>query len=250
MEDARNLRVLLYHHVHDGPDGAFRVTPAKLRRQMEQLIRNWYAPITLDRLLAARQGGDLPANAVLITFDDAYEDVFVHARPILAELEIPAAVFVIADAVGGTNTWDGDMPRHRHMNAEQLRQLVREGWGIGSHSRTHPILTQLSDGSLDDELGGSKDVLEEMLGVPVRAFAYPGGHRDARVKAATARRYEMGFSTDVFGPYPAGDAYDVSRFDPSFCRDADELARALEESAVACPRLQPREIDADLHQTY
>lgn len=237
MDPLRPLRVMLYHHVHDGPDGAFRVTPAKLRRQMQLLLRHWYVPVTLDRLLAARHGGDLPANSVLVTFDDAYEDVFVHARPILAEMEIPATVFVIADAVGGTNTWDADMPRHRHMDAGQLRQLVREGWSIGSHARTHPILTQLSDAALEDELGGSKAILEEMLGVPVRTLAYPGGHRDARVKAAAARHYDMAFSTDVFGPYPDGDPYDVSRFDPSFCRDADELTRALEEQAVACPRL-------------
>lgn len=231
MAVASTLRVLLYHHVHDGPDGSFRITPARFRRQMETLLAAWYVPVTLDRVLDAGPMCPLPANAVLITFDDAYEDVFEHARPILRELEVPATLFVITDVVGGTNAWDAGMPPHRHMTAEQIGALAREGWSIGSHSRTHPALTS-ADCDLEAELGGSREALERLTGGRVRALAYPGGHRDARVKAAAARHYSMGFSTDNQPPYPAGDRYDVPRFDPSYCAGSAAFLEMVAAGAV------------------
>jgi len=219
------VHILNYHHVHDGPDGAFRITPEKFRSQMEALLAQWYVPITLETLLDARRGGPLPAHAILVSFDDGYQDFVLHAWPVLRALHVPATLFVIADAIGGVNDWD-DLPGppHRHLSAEQLRTLVREGCSFGSHSRSHPMLTRVDAARLHEEVAGSRAVLESLLEVPVRAFAYPGGHRDERVKNVVAAHYEMAFATDVPA---AGDPYDAPRFDPSFCRNATALLAHL-----------------------
>jgi len=68
---------------------------------------------------------------------------------------------------------------------------------IGSHSRTHPQLSQCDDAGLDAELRGSKGDLEAWLGRPVRHFAYPSGDHDARVVAAVKRAgYESAWTTE------------------------------------------------------
>jgi peptidoglycan/xylan/chitin deacetylase (PgdA/CDA1 family) len=79
------------------------------------------------------------------------------------------------------------------MSWAQLRELADAGWEIGSHTRTHPRLTQLADEELARELGESREASERALGRPCRSFAYPYGDFDARVvKAAERAGYEAG----------------------------------------------------------
>jgi peptidoglycan/xylan/chitin deacetylase (PgdA/CDA1 family) len=209
------LTVLNYHHVHDGPDAFFRITPARLEAQLRALLQAGFTPVALGDL-----DDSLPERPLLVTFDDGYEDFFIHAWPILRALRVPATVFVISGAIGRSNDWDDASPaRHRHLSREQLTQLVREGVTVGSHSATHANLTQLDDAALEAEIAHSQQALQGLLGIPVRAFAYPGGHRDRRVKTAVARHYDLGFGTDG----TPDDRYDVPRFDPSFSARLEEL---------------------------
>jgi len=68
-----------------------------------------------------------------------------------------------------------------------LEDMVRQGFTIGSHTRTHVWLANESDEKDSDELVGSKQALERQLGVPVRHFAYPGGQFTPRVVDLVAR---------------------------------------------------------------
>ena len=58
-------------------------------------------------------------------------------------------------------------------------ELARLGDGglvdIGAHTVNHPVLSQLSAERQREEIGVSKQQLEEMLGQPVSSFAYPYG---------------------------------------------------------------------------
>ena len=46
---------------------------------------------------------------------------------------------------------------------------------IGSHSKTHPLLSQCSNEDLNVEIVRSKKYLESLIKRPVRFFAYPSG---------------------------------------------------------------------------
>ena len=61
------------------------------------------------------------------------------------------------------------------MAVEQLKEMSRQGWEIGSHSMSHPDLAVLSGEQLREELLNSKILLEAELGVEVQSFAYPFG---------------------------------------------------------------------------
>src|ERR1700710_1342530 len=91
------LAVLTYHRIgdpDDGPPGLMSATVRGFERQMAWLAATRCA-VSLDAVLAARDGGaPLPPRAVLVTFDDAYEDFAARAWPVLSRHGIPAALFV------------------------------------------------------------------------------------------------------------------------------------------------------------
>jgi peptidoglycan/xylan/chitin deacetylase (PgdA/CDA1 family) len=86
------------------------------------------------------------------------------------------------------------------LDVVQIREMHRYGVQFGSHSLSHPFLTELSDRELRREVFDSKSRLEEMLGHDVSCFAYPYGDLDARVRAAVADAgYRFAFTVNAGG---------------------------------------------------
>ena len=77
-----------------------------------------------------------------------------------------------------------------------LRRMSGEGMTMAPHSRSHPILVNLSDEHLRDELERPLEDLRREIGVAPPVLAYPSGIHDARVRAATrAAGYRLAFTT-------------------------------------------------------
>ena len=70
---------------------------------------------------------------------------------------------------------------------EQARELDAAGVALGSHTVSHPILTNADDAQLAAELRDSRTRLEAELGRPVPLFCYPNGSFDERVRRETER---------------------------------------------------------------
>jgi peptidoglycan/xylan/chitin deacetylase (PgdA/CDA1 family) len=215
------IQVLNYHHVHDGPDPSFRVTPAQFQAQMGCLQEEGIRVLDLDQLLQMVNGERPVEKAVLITFDDGYED-FLNAWPILKAMNMPCVLFLISDFLGGWNRWDPlRKTRHKHLSRAQLQALRDDGVHFGSHSRTHPALTRLNPRRLWREVRGSRQALEETLGVSVPVFAYPGGHVNRLVQTLTAWTYDAGFATDEKTGASPGQPYRIPRLEASLCGSLD-----------------------------
>lgn len=87
--------VLAYHDVEDeDPDQSYvSVRTDHLVEQFSWLRENGYTPVTVDQILAARNGGpDLPEQAVLLTFDDGYRSFYTRVFPILKAFNWPAVL--------------------------------------------------------------------------------------------------------------------------------------------------------------
>lgn len=99
------------------------------------------------------------------------------------------------------------------MSWEQLARIKDQGIEIGGHTVTHPLLSYEDDETVDRELRRGKQILEQRLGVPVRAFAYPNGDRDQRVRGRViAAGYACAFTTAP-GCYGRNhDKYEIPRF--------------------------------------
>lgn len=81
---------------------------------------------------------------------------------------------------------------------DQLRLLARDGVTIGSHTRTHPILTQLPPDRIRDEVHGSQQDLKKEIGYALPVFCYPNGDHDDTVTSILVEEgIWMGFTTLV-----------------------------------------------------
>jgi peptidoglycan/xylan/chitin deacetylase (PgdA/CDA1 family) len=196
-----DVLVLCYHAVSPTWSAPLSVTPEALASQLGVLVRRgWRGATFRDAVI------DPPARRTLaVTFDDAFLSVLERAYPILADLGVPGTVFVPTAfstqrqhlSWAGIDRWSRtpDSSELQCMSWDDLGRLVDSGWEIGSHTRTHPRLTQLDGAALGAELGESRRECIERLGGPCDSIAYPYGDVDERVaQQAAAAGYLCGAS--------------------------------------------------------
>jgi peptidoglycan/xylan/chitin deacetylase (PgdA/CDA1 family) len=192
---ATRTPVLMYHYIRTvvNPGGdplgfSLSVTPQDFETQISYLQQNGYNSITPDQLFQALAGKALlPARAVLLTFDDGYEDFYTTAFPILKKYNFKATVFVVPGFVGE--------PDGRYLTWQQVKELDASGLiTVGAHTMHHVNLVTHPDAPA--EISQSKEVLESFLKKSVTAFAYPGGTYDEHVINLVAESgYDLAFTT-------------------------------------------------------
>ena len=106
LRNRRTLTVIMFHRVLDPSDPRWKTCDpdytisAHLFRQCLVLLSKHYTIVSLEDVLASRErAAPLPARALLITFDDGWQDNFDYALPILKTMALPAALFVVAEAI-------------------------------------------------------------------------------------------------------------------------------------------------------
>jgi peptidoglycan/xylan/chitin deacetylase (PgdA/CDA1 family) len=176
--------ILMYHGVAEVAEdpNLLCVTPDRFAGQMAMLQRIGLRGVGVGALVDAMRAGR-PRGLVGITFDDGYVSVLEAAVPELQRRGFTASVFIISGRLGGTNDWD-EGPAWPLLSGGQVEKLAAAGMEIGSHGATHARLAGLDGGRLEAEVGGSRASLSELVGVPVRGFAYPYGSMDAAARAA------------------------------------------------------------------
>lgn len=152
--------------------------------------------VQLDKLIAGEMDC---SNKVLITFDDALACQLDLAVPILMELDLSATFFIPTAFIGEsrqTFQMDSTLASYQGEEAfswEDIRSLDGNGFEIGSHTHTHPRMTELSPKAGRDELRISKEMIEEQLRHSISSFAYPYGTRRMHSKTTTSLTTEIGF---------------------------------------------------------
>lgn len=97
------------------------------------------------------------------------------------------------------------------LNWDEVQEMRKDGITIGSHSHTHPILSQMSSEKAKDEILTSKKVVEKNADIEVKHFSFPNGREEDFSKELRDYCRRIGFesvSSVVYGPY------DVSEKDP------------------------------------
>lgn len=182
----------MYHQVSPRAVPGFRkyvVSPQAFTAQMRWLALAGYTSITLDALLAHRNGTySLPRRPVVITFDDGFQDCVEYAVPILQARGFTAIFYLVAGLMGKTSRWlvperGFEFPL---IDWATARQLEAAGFSCGAHSMSHPRLAELSPDACRVELEESRRLLEDQLGHEVRHLAYPFGSYNAVVRAIAA----------------------------------------------------------------
>jgi peptidoglycan/xylan/chitin deacetylase (PgdA/CDA1 family) len=179
--------LLLAYHAVDVGSRELAVPEAVLRTQLSLLRRRGCVGITAAEAERRRRDGTLPARTVVVTFDDGFRSV-LGARPILDELGFPATVLVVTSFVesGEPLHWPGLEHSEESLGWSELELLREAGWEVGSHTATHPLLSDLDDVELERELVDSRATIQKRLG-SCETLAYPYGRADERTAAAAAR---------------------------------------------------------------
>ncbi|HEY5792586.1 MAG TPA: polysaccharide deacetylase family protein, partial [Chthoniobacterales bacterium] len=188
--------VLGYHRFENPPRDPLALSTAEFRQQMQALKDLGIAVIPMDDFLAWRRGEkSIPARSAVITIDDGYNDSYSQAWPVLKEFGYPFTMYVYTDYIskgGRSITWG------------QLEQMRDAGVDIGSHTVSHDNLVKPKRAKnanygewLMNELKGSKDLIEQHLGIKVKTLAYPFGIHNANVMAqGLAAGYEALFTVE------------------------------------------------------
>ncbi len=177
---ARRVTVLLYHRVSDDVRDNLTVGIEQFDRQME-FVRSRCDPRSIEEVIAYDA---VPASGkplVCVTFDDGYLDNYTNAAPILLRHRVPAAFFVSTRIIGTHEPFPHDVKRENPlipvMQWDQLREMRRQGFTIGSHSMTHIDCATEPAETVWQELVGSLSDLRRELGPSEVLFAYPYGGR-------------------------------------------------------------------------
>jgi len=168
--------VLLYHSISENlfgkshPYSHINTSPNVFQQQIRWLRQAGYRTIDLADLMQGLEDGADLSHTVVITFDDGYQDFLTDAMPILKQYGFTATVFL------ATGRIQQDSMRFEgvdYLTWQDVRELHKEGITFGSHTVTHPDLRCLGPEQIEYELGYSKEVIEQKLGVPVTSFSYP-----------------------------------------------------------------------------
>jgi peptidoglycan/xylan/chitin deacetylase (PgdA/CDA1 family) len=176
----RGTIILLYHDIDskkepsEKEDLATRDTVVRIKefeRHMHYLSSNGYRGLSVSQYLAARNDGTNLDKTIVLTFDDGHISNYKLVLPVLRKYSFSATFFVIADNIGKPN----------YLGVPEIRKMISSNMEIGSHGLTHSYLIGLEASEMKREIFGSKTILEDLAGRPVRVFAYAGGHLNRKV---------------------------------------------------------------------
>lgn len=191
------VRCLGGHYVFDDQRSAFDRLISKLRNVGDFINTN--------DLLEIMQGVvPLDGRYFHISFDDGLASVWRNGLPILSEQEVPATLFVNSavvspDSPDARDRWEYATNYAQPLSVmswEQLRSAQRAGFEVGAHTRNHIRLSDISadPDRLEMEVAGCRRDIEDALGTPCRAFAWPFGTLGAIDRTAIEAIRNAGFA--------------------------------------------------------
>ena len=208
-----SVSILMYHHVSGSTPRSTSVSPDELRTHLRYLRDNNFNVIALNDAIDAMRGNQpLPDKAVVLTFDDAYENIYSAGRPILQEFDMPWTLFVTTDPIG-------ERPGS-YMSWEQLRTLHQEGVIIANHSQDHAHFPRRHGYASEnawreaviENIQGAEQKIQQEVGVSHKLFAFPYGEYDNALLAIIDELGYTGFAQHSGGFGPSSDTRAIPRF--------------------------------------
>ncbi len=286
---AEQLFSLAYHDVRDDMHGAqdddrYAVSTEQLAAHFRWLRREGYTVVSIDDVIAARQGTQpLPPKSVLLSFDDGLRSAYTKVWPLLKVFGYPAVVSVVTSWIGTEEPVRYD---HREFGAadfvswSQLREMRDSGLiEIASHSHDlhrgiqgnpngneQPAATtrMFRDGGYESEevyrerlradLARSADLIESELGAAPRVMTWPyGAHgaiaRDVAAGAGMTTSLSLRPAETLVDAEPALVGRELMIANPGIARFGELFERAASTPTVRVVQVELDAVyDADASQ--
>lgn len=170
--------VILFHHLVTDRPHRMGISTEHFLKHVE-FLQKYYHLVSLGDAIEMLRTNNVKAPTVVLTFDDGYLDNFINLRAVVEHTGIPVTLFVSTDHISRGSEFQHDVDaQHRGFQPltwDQLRQCQKQGFKIGSHTRTHFDCGSHNRADLHAEIVGSKDDLESQLGNPIEYFSFPFG---------------------------------------------------------------------------
>jgi peptidoglycan/xylan/chitin deacetylase (PgdA/CDA1 family) len=170
----------MYHHLESLAPSAslllktWTVSPTSFKSQLDYLAAHDYHTISFSQLDAFFEGGmPLPVHPIILTFDDGWSEDYTVAFPALRERGMRGTFFVPTSYAGA--------PGGNLLSWEEIGEMDAEGMEFGGHTINHANLEQVGQEEGLRQLEVSKSKMEQKLGHPTIAFAYPFGTYNSQV---------------------------------------------------------------------
>jgi peptidoglycan/xylan/chitin deacetylase (PgdA/CDA1 family) len=190
MSSSNRVPILMYHSIMDNDEQS--VSVQSFKKQMNLMKTMGYQTIKFNELK------DNNKKKFIITFDDAYENVFINAFPILRKLGFNAVCFIVTNKIGDYNDWDkhkNKFKKMRIMGFEQINEWLKNGFNIGSHSMDHVDLTKLNKNDKINQIANSKKNLNSVFNTQIDTFAFPFGSYDDETYNIINEYYDYAVTT-------------------------------------------------------
>ena len=184
--------VLMYHHVEnldqakaEGHAG-LTVSDTAFRSHMEYLRDRGYTVSRMQELIDFFDSGTAIGYRVYLTFDDAYDDFYEYAYPVLKEFNYPATVFVPTGLI--------DNPGYLSWN--QIQEMSASGLILfANHTWSHRNVGVSYD-ELDREITTAQTQLADHGTGNPKIFAYPYGFENSSaVNYFASNGFQLAFTT-------------------------------------------------------
>lgn len=190
------------------------VPRASFRKQMDWLEEQGYEAVTLEEVEEAwYHGGTLPTKPIVISFDDGYRPQYTFALPTLSKHGWPGVLNLKAE---GSDLYESN-----------VKAMLAAGWELAAHTIHHSDLTTLDGEALQEEVAGSRKLLQHEYGVPVKNFCYPSGRFNETVVAAVEAAGYVGATTEIPGYATKNHPYELARIEVLGSWTVGDLAEAM-----------------------
>lgn len=187
----KEVPILCYHNIKElkAGDGemtkTYTVSPANFAQQMKALSDAGYHSILPNQLNDYLvYDVPLPSNPVMITFDDTREEQFSIGAAEMKKYGFKGVFFIMTVSIN----------RPGYMSKEQIKSLSDNGHVVGAHTWDHHMVTKYAGDDWNTQLVKPKAKLEEIIGKPVKDFAYPFGlWNTAAIPEIKKSGYEMAY---------------------------------------------------------
>src|SRR5256885_4087606 len=262
VDQTAQVLIFCYHRLVDKIRyPGTEITPAVFEVQMKELKDKGITVISMQDLLAWKRGEkNIPPRCAVVTFDDGYKSQYEVAWPVMKKYGYPFTMFIYTEGVRGGSLGGGGA-----ITWEQLADMRDNGVDIEAHSATHQDLreghtiTLASPGGkktrtkltgpqyeqwVRNEVVGSKELLEQRLGIKVNCFAVPFGNYNEHVTdLARNAGYEAMFT--VYGqpitftsPMDSIGRYAIEATKPKVFADAVSMIGASSGSGAAAGHIR------------
>lgn len=169
-----NAHVFVYHRFGDSKHESTNTSLQELKKEFEYFKTNNYKVVTVSKIVEKLKNKEkIPDNWIAFTIDDAYKSFYQNGLELFKKYNYPFTLFVYVEATQKKYpdfmTWD------------EIKEASKYG-EIELHSYSHKQLVKLTNEEITKDTNLALEIFEKNLGFKPKAYSYPYGEYDNRVK--------------------------------------------------------------------